>query len=346
MKTFFPSIVGNDALCRRVGAEIQGGTLSHAYILQGQRGSGKHTLALQMAMAAACENKHSDQHPLPCGTCRLCKRIASGNCPDVIKVQKEPDKATFGVNVIRALRSGIATVPNDLDVKFYVIEDAHLMTEEAQNAFLLTLEEPPAFVVFLLLCEDADALLETVRSRAPILRMLPVKEQDIRTYLLTAKEATAAGAPALAHERPEEFATLITLAHGSIGRALSLLDAELRAPLMQQREFATKVLNCLAMGNRGEELLHLFLSLGTARRTIAAELSMLLLALRDLALLSRSETATLLFFADREEATELCTHFTVKRLLALSSATENAQNALLANANVRITLAHLLSQFL
>ena len=346
MKTFFPAIVGNDALCRRIGAELHAGTLSHAYILQGQRGSGKHTLALQMAMAAACENKQDTAHPLPCGTCRLCRRIASGNCPDVIRVGREPDKATLGVNVIRALRGGVATVPNDLDVKFYVIEDAHLMTEEAQNAFLLTLEEPPPFVVFLLLCEDTDALLETVRSRAPILRLLPVKENDMRKHLLTAKEAIAAGAPALAEEHPEEFAALITLANGSIGRALSLLDPELRAPLMKQRDFATRLLLSLADGNKGEQLLHLILSLGTTRKTIAAELSVLLLAIRDLVLLSRAETAALLFFSDREEATELCARFTVKRLLALSSAIENAQNALIANANVKITLAHLLSQFL
>ena len=220
------------------------------------------------------------------------------------------------------------------------------MTEEAQNAFLLTLEEPPPFVVFLLLCEDTDALLETVRSRAPILRLLPVKGSDIGRYLLTAKEAVAAGAPALASEKPEEFAALITIANGSIGRALSLLDPELRAPLLKQREFATKLLLFLADGNKGEQLLHLLLSLGTARKAIVAELSVLLLAIRDLILLSRTETATLVFFADREAASELCACFTVKQLLALSEAVETAQNALLANANVKITLARLLSQFL
>lgn len=346
MKTFFPSMVGNDALCRRIGEEFEAGTFSHAYILEGGRGCGKHTLALQMAMAAACENKGSPTHPLPCGTCKLCRRIASGNCPDVMLVQKEPDKKELGVDVIRELRRGISVVPNDLDVKVYILEDAHLMNEAAQNAFLLTLEEPPPFVLFLLLCEDAGALLETVRSRAPTLRLLPVGEADMRSYLLTAPEAASGGAPALLRESPAEFAELITLSNGSIGRALSLLHPERRAPLMEQRRTATEILRCLAHGNKNEQLMHLLLSFGTTREAVLGNLSVLIGAFRDLILISRAETARLLFFADREEAIELAAAFTLRRLLTLSRATENACDALSAAANVKITVAHLLSQFL
>ena len=90
----------------------------------------------------------------------------------------------------------------------------------------------------------------------------------------------------------------------------------------------------------------LFLSLGSAREAITAHLDVLSLALRDLLLLSRTEGTALLFFVDREQASELCACFTVERLLLLSRATENARNALCANANVKITVAHLLSQFL
>ncbi len=345
MREFFDNIKGNTALRAKLGEDIREGRFPHAHIIEGPTGFGKHLFAQEIAMALACEARTKKGAPLPCGTCRNCRRIKAGDCPDVITVSKG-ERATMGVEVIRTLREGLATVPNDLDVKVYIIEDAHTMTVQAQNALLLTLEEPPAFVVFLLLAEDAGALLETVRSRAPILRLLPVKESDIGKYLLTAKEAVAAGAPALASEKPEEFAALITLANGSIGRALSLLDPELRAPLLKQREFATKLLLFLAHGNKGEQLLHLLLSLGTARKAIVAQLSVLLLAIRDLILLSRTETATLVFFADREAASELCACFTVKQLLALSEAVETAQNALLANANVKITLARLLSQFL
>lgn len=346
MKTFFPSIVGNDALCRRIGEEFEGGTFSHAYILEGAHGSGKHTLALQMAMAAACENKGSAALPLPCGTCKFCRKIASGNCPDVILVQKEADKKEFGVDVIRELRSGIPVVPNDLDVKIYILEDAHLMNEAAQNAFLLTLEEPPPFVLFLLLCEDRDALLETVRSRAPTLRLLPVGEEDMRSYLETAPEAVSNGALALSREHPEEFAALIALSNGSVGRALSLLHPERRAPLIEQRKTALEILRCLAEGNKSEQLMQLLLSFGTAREAVAESLSVLSLGLRDLILISRAETARLLFFTDREEAAELAAAFTLRRLLTLSRATQNARDALGAAANLKITVAHLLSQFL
>lgn len=346
MKTFFPSIVGNDALCRRIGEEFEEGSFSHAYILEGARGYGKHTLALQLAMAAACENKKSTAHPLPCGTCRYCRRIASGNCPDVMLVQKEPDKKEFGVDVIRALRSGISMVPNDLDVKVYILEDAHLMNEAAQNAFLLTLEEPPPFVLFLLLCEDASALLETVRSRAQTLRLLPVGEAAMRSYLLCAPEAVSGGAPALLRDAPAEFAALISLSNGSIGRALSLLHPERRAPLIERRETAMEILRCLSNGNKSEQLLHLLLSFGTVRETVMENLSVLAEALRDLILISRAETAKLMLFTDREEAAELAAAFTLSRLFTLMSATQGARDALSATANVKITVAHLLSQFL
>ena len=92
--------------------------------------------------------------------------------------------------------------------------------------------------------------------------------------------------------------------------------------------------------------MHLLLSFGTAREAVLENLSVLTLGLRDLILISRAETARLVLFTDREEAAELAASFTLRRLLALSSATQGASDALGAMANVKITVAHLLSQFL
>lgn len=344
MKSFFPGICGNESLRRRIGAEFYEGAFSHAYILEGGSGFGKHLLARQIAMAAACENRKSSTHPLPCGTCKHCRKIAAGSCVDVITVAKPEGRATMSVDTVRALREGIATVPNDLDIKVYIIEDAHTLTKQAQNALLLTLEEPPAFVLFLLLSEDAGALLETVRSRAPIFRLQPLDRNAMQHFLTTSPVGIAGGAPALLRERPEEFEALLTLSAGSVGKALTLLDPQKRAPLMQQKEDAERMLRLLAAHAGQDELFLLLRSLGTARDELSARLTTLLLALRDLTLLSRTEHAPLLFFTNREQAIELAASFTTARLLLISRTVEEAKEALAANANVRLTLTQLQAQ--
>ena len=182
MREAFADIAGNETLKTRLANEISEGKLSHAYILEGSKGSGKHLFAMGIAAALSCENRGNDSSPLPCRTCPSCKKILSGNSPDIIHVGKG-DKATLGVEAIRTLKQDVWIAPNDSDVKVYIIEDAHLMTIQAQNALLLTLEEPPSYVLFLLLCESAAPLLETVRSRAPILRTEPLEAETIGNFL-------------------------------------------------------------------------------------------------------------------------------------------------------------------
>ena len=344
MKEFFPGIVENRALLRRIGAEFFAHSFSHAYILEGPRGCGKHLLARQMAMAAACEARNDDGKPFPCGTCRACRKIAADNCLDVITVKKPEDRTTMGVETVRELRAGLKVVPNDLDVKVYIIEDAHTMTTAAQNAFLLSLEEPPAFVLFLLLTEDARALLETVRSRAPILRLQPIPHDAMREFLTASSVGISCGGAALFKERPEEFEAILQLSDGSIGKALSLLDAKKRAPLLERRALAEDLLELLAKGGAQDEIFLLLRSFGSGRDEFRQRLAMLKLALRDLVLLTRTEHAPLLFFTDREKAETLAARFTTAKLLGFVRAVEQTDEALASNANVRLSLTRLQTQ--
>lgn len=344
MKTFFPDMIGNESLRARIGTEFLAHSFSHAYILEGPCGCGKHLLARQMAMAAACEARGGDNAPFPCGQCRACRKIAAGHCLDVITVKKPEERATMGVEAIRDLRAGLHAVPNDLDVKVYIIEDAHTMTTAAQNAFLLSLEEPPPFVLFLILTEDARALLETVRSRAPILRLQPIPGDTMRQFLTTSPVGIAGGATALLREHPEELEAILRLSGGSIGRALTLLDRKKRAPLLERRDIAAELLRLLAKGGAQDEIFLLLRQFGTGREEFRQRLSMLLLALRDLVLLTRTEAAPLLFFTDRDEAEALAARFTTSRLLHLVNAVEQTDEALASNANVRLTLTRLQTQ--
>ena len=182
MKPVFSDVVGNTALCQRISSDILLQNLSHAYILEGAKGSGKHMLAWRIAAALACDKKEDANAPLPCMSCPSCHKLLGGNSPDVIFVNRG-DKATLGVDAIRELKRDIWIAPNDLSAKIYIIEDAHTMTEQAQNALLLTLEEPPSYALFLLLTENAASLLETIRSRAPTLRTEPIEPDEIDKYL-------------------------------------------------------------------------------------------------------------------------------------------------------------------
>lgn len=338
MKPAFRDITGNRALCRALGEDIRTGRLSHACIIEGPSGSGKHMLALRIAAALACEKRGTDGVPLPCMECPACRKILSGNSPDVIYVNRG-DKATFSVETMRALHADVYVAPNELDTKLYIIEEAHLMTPQAQNAFLLTLEEPPPYVCFLLLTENALALLETIRSRAPVRRMELLSPAEIA-------DALRAGYPeakTLEREAPQQLRELIAASGGCIGQAIRLLDPKVREPLFEDRETAKKFVS-LAAGKNSAEVIALLNSLGQKRDELTQRLNLCLCCLRDLLLLKKSDTAPLCFFADREEAQALACRFPAPVLLRICGAIDNARDRLRANGNVRLILTTLAMQ--
>lgn len=335
MKPAFENLKGNDALRRMLGADIVSSRLSHAYILEGPKGCGKHTLAQQIAAAQACLHRQTDGVPLPCGTCPACQKILNGNSPDVIWLNKG-EKATFGVETVRKLQTDVHIAPNELDTKTYILEDVHLMTAQAQNALLLTLEEPPPYVLFLLLTESAAALLETIRSRAPVRRMELLTDETISEVLLDRSPE----AEALKRTAPNEFAELIAASGGRVGVALDLLDPKKRATVLADRDFAKRFL-ALVNGGKSGEVLALLSSAGQKREDLTAKLEFCTLALRDLILLKKSEQAPLCFFSDREDALERSDQLTVKTLLNIADAVETALERLRANGNTRLVLTSL-----
>ena len=344
MRAYLPSIVGNAALKSRLGQDLEQSTFSHAYILEGPDGIGKATMAMELVMALACEHKTDKALPLPCHTCSTCRKIAAGNSPDVIHIRREEGKATMGVDTVRALRSDVITVPNDLSFKVYIVHDAHTMTTQAQNALLLTLEEPPAFVMFLLLCEDAGALLETIRSRAPVLRMQPTTDSEIKSFLLSPERSGEISRTAneLCKSAPDDFAAILRMAGGRIGAALTLLSEEKRTPLLENRRDVLEICRLLTERTHTDELLIALLALGKKREEVTGKLLLLETALRDLLLLHYSEAAEPLFFTDKESAAEQSTRFTAREILAAIRATEQTVATLNANGNVRLALMQLL----
>ncbi len=337
MVRYMSALVGNgtikDKLCREIAAK----RLAHAFIIEGARGTGKHTLAINIAAALACTGA-AEHSSLPCYECPECRKIFSGNCPDIITLGCE-GKATFGVDSIRFLRTDVHSVPNDLEFKLYIIEDADKMTVQAQNALLLTLEEPPKFVRFILLCKNASALLETVRSRAPVLRTQPISHSELGKYL----EANDRRAAQLALTSPSEYAELIMAANHGIGTALEYLEPKCFAPVKERRALAREFCELAVASAGARQSLPLLKRFSTKREGLSSELSEISDALTDLLLLKKSDDAPLEFFADRDYATELCDRASLRFLYNLSSAVLSAQEANNRNANVRLVLVKLLS---
>lgn len=340
MKQMLPRLWGNDALRERIGNDILARRLSHAYIIEGRYGMGKHTLAMQIAAAQSCLAKDDENAPLPCGKCRNCQKILEGKSPDVILVSREKGKVQMTVDVVRPIRTDVLTPPNDLDTKVYIIEDAHTMNVQAQNALLLTLEEPPEYVLFLLLCEDAGNMLETVRSRAPIHRLQPLPKDTIADYI---KQHGPAGAVS---EDAQEQVLMAT--EGSIGRALDLLSPKQSAPIIAAREAVMGFLD--AMLTKDARVLHALVPFGVKtqdkqpavkREEVGLRLQTLMRALRDLIALKRCDpaTLTLCFFTDRDAAYEYAMRFSTKELIGLLSKVEAAYESIaIHNANVRIAI--------
>lgn len=340
---FFNEILGNHDLKDRLSKDVSDDRLSHAYILEGQKGSGRHTFALQTVAAIECEKRNvsdafsffsdSDSTSIPCGCCPSCKKILGGLSPDIKTVGLVDDRATVGVDSVRLVTGDMYTAPNELSVKVYIMEDADLMTVQAQNALLLSLEEPPEYVLFFLLCQNAGDMLETVRSRAPTLRTQRIPSDMIENHLLShLKEAED-----LKKRSESDWKSLLCVAEGSIGYAIELLNEKKLEGVLEDRAATKELIDLLTRKNKLGAF-DAISSFGTKRQEVCQRLMLLQYALRDLLLIKKYEEASLCFFENAEEAHELSESFTVKGLLKLYEASCKALDDLDMNSNVRLTL--------
>lgn len=210
----FAGLLGNEDLKKRLSASIGAGKNSHCYLICGPEGSGKRTLASLIAQALQCEGSGA-----PCGVCNACRKVQKGIHPDVITVD-DPEKKSVQVELSRQVQADAYVRPNEGKKKIYLIPRAQLMTNEAQNALLKLIEEPPHYAVFLFLTTNAEKLLPTVRSRSAELRMKPVSWQE--------------AAPWLQSQRPADSVQTLQAAHrrcgGFLGQALTMLNAEAELP--------------------------------------------------------------------------------------------------------------------
>ena len=171
----FEALLGNDRLKQNLTESLARGHISHFYLISGPKGSGKHTLAQLLAEAILCEGSRKG-----CGTCAHCRKMRSGNHPDFITVE-DPEHKNVAVKIVRQIRDDMFVRPNEAAYKIYLFPQE--LGVEGQNALLKILEEPPAYGIFILLTDNPDKLLPTVRSRCTELKLQALDEKTIRNRL-------------------------------------------------------------------------------------------------------------------------------------------------------------------
>ena len=208
----FDTLVGQQPVKQALTNALTSGRIAHAYLFAGPRGTGKTSTARILAKALNCEQGPT---PNPCGKCDNCRRIAEGSSMDVFEIDAASNR---GIDEIKTLRDQLAFTPVDCRYKVYIIDEVHMLTTEAFNALLKTLEEPPSHVIFILATTDPHKIPATIHSRCQRFDFRRVTVDEIVQHLAMVAQGSGL-------EAEEEALRLIAIqSEGGMRDALSLLD--------------------------------------------------------------------------------------------------------------------------
>ena len=210
--TTFDGVIGQETVVRILKGSIDTGRTSHAYLFAGPKGTGKTTVARILAKALNCD-KGPNSHP--CMECEHCKAITSGTDVDVIEIDAASNR---GIDEIRDLRESTRFVPAHSRKKVFIIDEAHMLTKDACNALLKTLEEPPEYIVFILATTQPEKLLETIVSRCQRFDFKRIGETAMFQYLQILRTTEA---PNITDDALHQ---IVALSGGSMRGAIGLVD--------------------------------------------------------------------------------------------------------------------------
>jgi DNA polymerase-3 subunit delta' len=210
--TNWNDIVGLRPLTDNLKNALKYNKISHAYMIQGEKLSGKMMVADIFARALQCEETKGVK---PCNQCRSCRQALNRNHPDIIYVEHEKPNVISVDNIRQQINGDVAIKPYSGPKKIYIVDEAEKMNVQAQNALLKTLEEPPQYTVIMLLTTRVEAMLQTILSRCVVLETKPVADDVIKDYLMRKVEIPDYRA-----------AVCASFARGNVGRAIALSSNE------------------------------------------------------------------------------------------------------------------------
>ena len=326
MKGSFQEVIGHRDVVAYMKRVVETGQASHAYILQGEKGSGKKLLAGLFAMSLECQGPRQEGEP--CGVCKSCRQALSGNHPDIFWIRHEKP-ASISVDEIREqLNRDMEIKPYCSPYKIYIMPEAELMTVQAQNALLKTLEEPPSYGVILLLAENADTLLPTIRSRCVTLKLRHVEDALIRRYLMEELQV------------PDYQADICTsFAQGNLGRAVMLAQSESFGAIKDQVVTLLGHIHELEL----QELLEAVKAAQGYRMELFDYLDLLAVWYRDLLVFKAAQDPQKLIFSDQVSVMRRQAQKTsYEGIETVLQAIETAKVRLRANVNTELVLELLL----
>lgn len=341
---FWRDIRGQERPKKVLEQAVERDRMHHAYLFTGLEGVGKRLTAMTFSAVINCKSRPEDEFREACGECSACRKIASGQHPDVMAIAPEDGSRTVKIDQIRDVQQAAAKQPHEARSRMVVIDEAHNMSEEAANALLKTLEEPATRMRLFVITDRPHQLLETIISRCQRLRFSALDLSEVRAALRERFEEALeeAGGNEEGDEGEGYDETTIDVAAryggGSLGRSIHMLESGL---LTSRRELVEKVLD--GDPRRIAPILELAEDLGRNSDQLADQLDVLKLFFRDIMVASVSGSDTELINPDLSELVEtyagrLGTTGAADRLEAI----REAQSDIDRNVNGQIVLESLL----
>ena len=322
----FKDVVGHKNIIKYIESAVQADAVSHAYILNGERGSGKKLLANLFAMSLQCQDRAENGEA--CGKCQSCKQAKSGNQPDIIRVIHEKPN-TISVDDIRTqVNTDIVIKPYSSKYKIYIIPEADLMSVQAQNALLKTIEEPPEYAVIMLLTENAETLLPTIRSRCVMMKLRNIRDQLVKKYLMEQMEI------------PDYKADVcVAFAQGNMGKAIMLATSEYFNEIKEEVVHLLRNIDEMNVS----ELMDAIKKCMTYKMEINDYLDMIAIWYRDVLIYKATKNVDRVVFSDQlryiKQRASKSSYEGIENIL---DAIEKAKARLKANVNFELTMELLL----
>ncbi|MGI6095260.1 MAG: DNA polymerase III subunit delta' [Lachnospiraceae bacterium] len=316
----FDKVLGHEEIIKHLQNAVFMDKVSHAYIFDGEEKSGKKLLANLFAMTLQCEAGRTE----PCFQCSSCKKVQSRNHPDIIFLDHEKANLISIDEIRTQVVNDVAIKPYTGPYKIYIIDEAEKMNLQAQNAILKTIEEPPAYVVIMLLTSNISALLPTILSRCVTLHLKPVKDSLIRNYLMEEMQI------------PDYQADMsVAFAQGNVGKAKEIAASH------QFREMTDHALYLLRNTPKMElyELVEAIKQLTQEKDSIYDYLDLFLLWFRDVLMFKATkEVDTLVFKKEINSIEERAKKSSYEGLEIIIEAIERAKVRLHANVNFELVM--------
>ena len=316
----FNNIIGHEEIVKHLQNAMQTGKISHSYIFTGRPGSGKKLLAGTYAMTLQCEAGGTE----PCQKCESCKKALGKNHPDIIFVTHEKP-GTISIDEIREqVIHDVAIKPYYSEHKIYIIPDAEMMTVQAQNALLKTIEEPPEYAVIMLLTSNVDALLPTIQSRCVRLDLKVVDDSLVKKYLMERLHI------------PDYQAEIdASFAQGSIGKAKEAATSEEFAVMTQNALKILKYVNTMETYELSDEIK----KLADEKQNIGDYLDIFQFWFRDVLMFKATcEVDNLVFKQEINYIKEQASQRSYENLEKILEALEKTKVRLRANVNFELAL--------